>query len=57
MGVQKGNQKWVEIEQDSTPTEVNEVAGSQQIQAEQNRYQRNESARAQLDALANELKF
>lgn len=57
MGVQKGNQKWVEIEQDSTPTEVNEVAGSQQIQAEQNRYQRNESTRAQLDALANELKF
>ncbi|URY16017.1 DNA primase/helicase [Shigella phage ESh36] len=57
MGVQKGNQKWVEIEQDSTPTEVSEVAGSQQIQAEQNRYQRNESTRAQLDALANELKF
>lgn len=57
MGVQKGNQKWVEIEQDSTPSEVSEVAGSQQIQAEQNRYQRNESTRAQLDALANELKF
>lgn len=59
IGVSKGNQKWIEIENEQdSPTDVKESAGAQQRQAEINRQGRNQdSARAKLDALADELKF
>ena len=62
MGVRKGNQKWVEIEQEgmNTPNTVNENAGAQMRQAEVNRTERlgkAKATRADLDSLANELKF
>ena len=62
MGVRKGNQKWIEIEQEgmNTPNTVNENAGAQMRQAEVNRTERvgkAKATRADLDSLANELKF
>lgn len=62
MGVRKGNQKWIEIEQEGGEPmhTVKENAGAQQRQAEINRASRLESAKAtrsDLDNLANELKF
>lgn len=62
MGVRKGNQKWIELEQEGGEPmhTVKENAGAQQRQAEINRASRLESAKAtrsDLDNLANELKF
>ncbi|WJJ59005.1 DNA primase/helicase [Klebsiella phage vB_KpnM_VPA32] len=62
IGVSKGNQRWVEIAQDGMeqPNTVNEASGAQQRIAEGNRMSRIEqdaSARAKLDALAEDLKF
>lgn len=62
MGVRKGNQKWIEIEQEGGEPmhTVKENAGAQNRQAEVNRTTRMDSAkatRADLDSLANELKF
>lgn len=53
MGVKKGNQRWYEIEQEKgAQGTVKEVTGAMQAQAS-----KNSASRADLDALANELKF
>jgi replicative DNA helicase len=62
IGVSKGNQRLVEIAQEhgEQPASVKETSGAQQRVAEGNRMTRveqNASARAKLDALAEDLKF
>lgn len=59
MGVRKGNQRWVEIAQEGGPTHTNtqrEAQGSQMKQAADNQ-QKKVSSRADLDKLAEDLKF
>ncbi|ARW57455.1 DNA helicase [Kosakonia phage Kc304] len=58
VGVKKGNQRWVEVENNDLPTQsntVNEAAGAMQKQAEQGRQSRVD--RSDLDNLAASLKF
>lgn len=62
IGVKKGNQRWIEISQESgeQPTPLKETSGAQQRQAESNRQTRvseAESKRAKLDELANDLNW
>lgn len=59
IGVKKGNQRWVEITQEggAQPTPLNETSGAQQRVAESNRQGRVNNSRAQLDELAESLKF
>lgn len=59
IGVKKGNQRWVEITQEggAQPTPLNETSGAQQRVAENNRQGRVNNSRAQLDELAESLKF